>query len=251
MKTNRPFSSALKSPKFLLLILIALPVILGCSLSSYLGFNPTPTIAPTQPPEVTVMVVVQSPTPEMVLPPTETPEPTPTEQPTETAQPVVPTDTEIVIEVPDFIEVANIQAFNWYFANSTKCKDEKEGCWFLTTYKQEGSLEPRDFYYIDPTWENPHLVFWHKFISDGYSYFGFVETTGDTEVGWTQIKGYKDSNFSWKEEAIDISQYKGSEILIRIMFVPTIDTFSPQQKAKYNAHDWAIASIRIVPDYAP
>lgn len=248
---NLKLSFPLPIRTLLMIAVIALPVMLGCSLGSYLGFNPTPTAAPTQPPQVTVMVVVQSPTPEMLPLPTNTSEPPPTEQPTETVQVVLPTETETAIPTPEYIEVTNIQEINWNFVNSTKCKDQKEGCWFLTSYKQEGSLEGRDYIYIDPNWANPYLVFWQKFISKGYSYFGFLEISADTDIGWSQVKGYKDSNFDWKEEAIDLNEYKGSEIIIRFMFVPTIDTFSPQQKNKFNEHEWAIASIRIVPDYTP
>lgn len=252
MNANRSFSFSLRT--LLLIIFFALPVVLGCSLGSYLGFNPTPTLAPTQPPQVTVMVVVQSPTPEMALLPTNTPEPPATEQPTQpvATEPVVlPTETETAIPVPEFVEVTNIKPINWNFSNSTKCKDQKEGCWFLTTYKQNGSLEGRDYIYIDPNWANPYLVFWQKFTSKGYSFFGFLEITADTDVGWTQVQGYKDSNYDWKEEAIDLSEYKGKEIMIRVMFVPTADNFSPQQKNQFNEHQWAIASIRVVPNYVP
>jgi len=248
MNTNRSFP--LSRPILILAILI-LPVLLSCSLGSYLGFNPTPTVAPTQPPQVTVMVVVQSPTADAALLPTDTPQPTPTDQPTETQAVVLPTETETAIPVPEFVEVSNILGINWNFFNSTKCKDQKEGCWFLTSYKQEGSLEGRDYIYIDPNWTNPYLVFWQKFTSKGYSYFGYLEITADTDIGWSQVKGYKDSNYDWKEEAIDLNEYKGSEILVRFMFVPTVDSFSPQQKNKFNEHEWAIGSIRVVPNYNP
>jgi hypothetical protein len=234
-----------------IVILIALPVLWGCSLTGNLGQSPAPTIPVIQTPQVTVMIVEVTPTPEtLVLPATDTPQPTETQAPpTETIPADTPTDT--AIPVPEFIEIKNVQAIGWNFINSTKCQDEHEGCWMLTSYKQNASLEARDYIYIDPNWANPYLVFWQKFTSEGYSFFGFVEITGDTDIGWTQKQGYKDSNYSWKEEAIDLSEYKGSEILVRIMFVPTMDQFAPKQNNKFNEHQWSIASLRIVPDYNP
>ncbi len=249
MNTKRSYPLSHWIP--LLVILISVPVMLSCSLTGNLGQSPLPTVAPTLPPQVTVLVVVQSPTPEAVLLPSNTPEPTQTEKPVETATVALPTETETAIPVPEFIEIKNIQAIGWNFANSTKCKDQKVGCWFLISYKQEGSLEGKDFIFIDPNWANPYLVFWQKFTSKGYSYFGFLEITADNEVGWSQIQGYKDSNYSWKEEAIDLTTYKGREIQFRMMFVPTTDVFSTQQKNTFNEHQWAISPFRIVPNYNP
>ncbi len=253
MNINRSFLSSRLIP--MIVILIALPVLWGCSLTGSLGQSPTVAVPTIQTPQVTVMMIVVTPTPEPLALPTETPQPTETTQPTETESPTetiaAETPTETANPVPEFVEIKNVKAFGFNFSNSTKCMDAKVGCWMLTSYKQNASLEAQDYYFIDPNWANPYLVFWQKFESKGYSFFGFVEITADTDIGWTQKKGYKDSNFSWEEAAIDLSEYKGSEIMIRIMFVPTADQFAPKQTNKFNEHQWSIASIRIVPDYAP
>jgi hypothetical protein len=253
MNTNRSFLSSRSI--FYIIILIALPVLWGCSLTGSLGQSPTVAVPAIQTPQVTVMMIVVTSTPEPLVLPTETPQPTETTQPTDTESPTetvaAETPTETANPVPEFVEVKNIKAFGFNFSNSTKCMDAKVGCWMLTSYKQNASLEAQDYIFIDPAWANPFLVFWQKYESQGYSYFGFVEITGDTDIGWTQKKGFKDTNYSWEEEAIDLSEYKGSEILIRIMFNPTSDQFVAKQKTQFNPHTWSIAAIKVVPNYMP
>jgi len=249
MDNNRRRSGAGWISLFVLIISISL--MLSCSLFGSIGQSPTATIPPIQSPLVTVLVVVQSPTPEATLPSTNTPEPIVTEAPTVTIPAVVPTETETVVAVPEFIEIRNLKSIGWKMINSTKCRDAKTGCWLLTTYKEQCSLTQNEYTLIDPTWENPYLVFWQNYESKGNSTFGYLEMTTDVDVGWNQIKGYNGSNFSWKEEAIDLNEYKGREILFRINFMPTFDQLSAKQVIKYNEHYWMISDIQIIPNYQP
>lgn len=249
MNNSRSITGARWLLMFLLMIIF--PVMLSCSLTGSIGQAPTSVLVPTQPPQVTVLVVVQSPTPEAVLPPTETSFPTETVvPPSPTPETPLPTETIAATPLPEFIEIKNIDGIGFHFANSTKCKDEKEGCWILTTYKQKASLEQKDYIYVDPNWTNPYLVFDHKYNSEGYSFFGYMEMTADNEVGWSQKRGFKKSVFNWVEEAFDLNEYKGHEILFRIKFSPTSDVVS-KNPSKFNFHDWYITPFKIVPNYQP
>lgn len=235
----------------ILLLTIIIPVTLSCSLTSSIGQVPTAALVPTQMPQVTVLVVVQSPTPEAALLPTDTPFPTETViAPSPTPETPLPTETSAATPLPEFIEIKNIDGIGFHFTNSTKCKDEKEGCWILTTYKQKASLEQKEYFYIDPNWANPYLVFDHKYSSEGYSFFGYMEITADNEVGWSQKRGFKKTVFDWVEEAFDLNEYKGHEILFRIKFSPTSDVVS-KNPSKFNFHDWFITPFKIVPNYQP
>jgi type II secretory pathway pseudopilin PulG len=100
-------------------------------------------------------------------------------------------------------------------------------------------LTSKQSYLIDQNWPKPYLVFWDKqeirvpvtveVVSDG---------TPVTLIEYP--KGKKD----WTDEALDLSRFKGKEIIIR--FVATGKPY-----VEVPGTTWYIENIQIIPNYKP
>ncbi len=62
----------------------------------------------------------------------------------------------------------------------------------------------------------PLLSFWHRYSFETYHDFGWVEVSSDGGSNWTRLFFVTGASYGeWLKEEIDLSEYAGSEILIR------------------------------------
>jgi hypothetical protein len=108
---------------------------------------------------------------------------------------------------------------------------------------------------IDPTWNNPHLVFWYDNQIDG-SVNVFAKLDGETQPSiWETLMSrvYTSENLSslrWNVEALDLNRYKGHKIWIsinaEIIVAPSQNLHLPFTTDKLH-----LQKILILPDYQP
>ena len=143
--------------------------------------------------------------------------------------------------------VAPVQILDWkllyWFSLPNGCKGD-EPCWRTDDdYKKHLGQSPmvlasKQSYLIDPNWPKPYLVFWNK---------REIATPATVEliIDGTPIlvKQYPKGQSEWSSEAIDLSRYKGKEILIRF-------TVSGKWgSGRIPGSEWYLENIQIVPDY--
>ena len=112
----------------------------------------------------------------------------------------------------------------------------------------EVSLIGKSSIYIDPDWNNPYLVFWHKYDFLGESMI-IVQVDGRQEILKTFVKGSKSDD--WRREILELNRYKGKDILLNF-------TADAEQHAvgggfwgtnKFVRTEWYLQDIQIIPDY--
>jgi len=136
-----------------------------------------------------------------------------------------------------------------YFAQlSSGCKLPDTPCWrsdddYQKHFGDNMVLTSRSRIFIDPSWPRPYLAFWHKFhfeISASLS----VEENGT----WEDLALYNKGNQEWEQTYLDLSKFKGEEILIKFT-VATARWGSFRHNPPKS--EWYLQQIQIIPDYSP
>lgn len=123
----------------------------------------------------------------------------------------------------------------WVVINSG-CKIPDMVCWKMMDAKNEDAyLTSREGVYIDPSWPKPYLVFWNKRDLKNNADLSILSSTG---LGG--LVGYSNSSVNWKQEAIDISQYKGQTITLQFY-----------ASVWYYFNEWFIQEVQVVPNFTP
>lgn len=96
---------------------------------------------------------------------------------------------------------------------------------------------------IDSNWKNPYLIFSHHyvFIQNATIY---VQDEGSWKVLWSFPKG---QSSSWQPVQIDLSKYKGKEIVIQF----NVSGSTGQMFTQGSRNEWYIRDPRINPDFSP
>jgi hypothetical protein len=195
-------------------------------------------LAATQPDNTNATVQAQQATmdaqstslaPQVTLPPpADTPQAAPTLATVESLEP---------IQILDW-------SMSYWFYLPNGCK-EKTPCWRTNDdYKKHYGTSPmiltsKQSYLIDPSWSKPYLVFWTK---RDIKIPVTVEAVSDgTPV---ILKEYPTGKKDWANEALDLSRFKGKEIIIR--FVAT-----PKPYVEVAGTNWYVENIQIFPTYKP
>jgi serine/threonine protein kinase len=209
----------------------------------------------TQTAEALVLLVSDTPT----SAPSDTPLPT---SPPASATPV-PTDTPIPTDtlVPtETLPPLPAEIINWDMENFIETEDNCHftdmACWLGTS--GDKILTSVESYYIDPSWSNPQLAFWHRYDIPG-------EVSADVSIGvsgyWTPVTYFKGSS-NWKQTVLSLEEYVGETIEIR--FHMPFGTYRTKVKCEkilgitYDCYEvqetidseWTIQRIEIVPDEA-
>ncbi len=172
--------------------------------------------------------------------PTDTPIPTPAPSDTP-AQPTSASASQEEILITEW-------KLNFFNPINSGCKVPNTGCWAMNDdFKKhsgnELSLVSKVPVLIDPGWPRPYLVFWHKYT---FQKTARVDISGNGTWSTMLILNQQKSSDVWKPGAIDLSMFKGKEILINFA-----------AEGKWLAHpsipgsDWIINDVRIVPNYNP
>ncbi|MBN2549877.1 MAG: hypothetical protein JXB15_12005 [Anaerolineales bacterium] len=121
----------------------------------------------------------------------------------------------------------------WVTINSG-CKFPDMVCWKMMDAKNEDAyLTSKEGVYIDPTWPNPYLVFWNMRDLRNNADLSILSSTG---LGG--MVNYSSSSVNWKQETINISQYKGQTITLQFY-----------ASVWYYYNEWLIQEVQIVPDF--
>ena len=108
---------------------------------------------------------------------------------------------------------------------------------------------------IEPTWNNPHLVFWYDNQIDGnVNVFAKLDSATQPSFWDTLMsRAYTSQNLSslrWNVEALDLNRYKGQKIWIsinaEIIVAPSQNLHLPFATDKLH-----LQRILILPDYQP
>jgi hypothetical protein len=139
-----------------------------------------------------------------------------------------------------------------FWANLPSGCEGIKPCWTtIDDYnKHSGSslvLTSKNSYFIDPNWPNPYLVFRNKRENQDTS---TVEAIIDGTPNL--LKQYPKGVTYWSNEVIDLSAYKGKEIIIRFVAPGKI---GPGGGGNWGvtipSTRWFVGDIQIIPNYIP
>jgi hypothetical protein len=194
---------------------------------------PTFTAAP---PTSVPVVEAASPTPAAVEP---------TLPPTDTQAAATNTPVPVVSSEP--VNIAEWRMFYWVPLGSG-CKVAGTGCWKMEDdYKKHTgagdlTLTSKVPIMIDASWPSPYLVFWHK---HKFASTARIDISGNgvwsTMVNLTK----KQSAENWVRGEIDLSMFKGKEILV------SFAAMGIWGSGGIPGSDWFINDVQVVPDYQP
>ncbi|MBN1147548.1 MAG: serine/threonine protein kinase [Anaerolineales bacterium] len=174
--------------------------------------------------------------------------------PTETSLPEIPSATVEQVAVTDTpqasptaeVSLDEVMITEWgmaYFAKLTGgCYEKPALCFKLNdNYRdtQSGvhaSLISKEEILIDPSWPNPHLVFWTHSILPHKGQLD-ISANGD----WSTLRQFDTKRVEWQENAIDLSMFKGKNIVIKFWSMVN----------GYPQSTWFLENLKIVPDYKP
>jgi hypothetical protein len=169
-----------------------------------------------------------------------------------------PSSTEAVLTLTSVSSLEPIQILEWtmqYWYNPASGCEGVQPCWItVDDFEKHGGsdliLSSKQNYLIDPSWPNPYLTFRHKRENPNTVTVEII-IDGTPIIGQTYPKGQK----YWSNDAIDLSDYKGKEIIVRFV--------TPGKQTKGMAGSWGsvgagspktrwyVANIQIIPDYKP
>jgi hypothetical protein len=186
-------------------------------------------VVPTLPPAAETPIQGQAPNAPTNPPPTDTPALPPTETVAATSQPS---------PAP-----AKISLTKWkklYFLEiSSGCKFPDMPCWKSNDGPDVGFdsiiLTSAESTAIDPNWNNPYLVFWHKYYFDKAA-----EIDVSSGSSWEVLQVYGQGNRDWIMQSFNLSRYKGKSVSFRFVLEPY-----------HKISTWLIQDIQIVPDFKP
>lgn len=171
----------------------------------------------------------------------------------ETTQPVFSTDTPEAAATSQSTSPEAIQLSDWRSAVfapiNSGCKLDDSSCWLLkmsgaglwkSHAPTEGVLTTREPILIDPSWENPVLVFWHKFDSTGFGYRVNLQADGK----WSGVRQNDLNTAGWVQEVIQLNDYKGKELNVSFLSTVVVSWLRPNLNVS-----WYIQDVKIVPNY--
>jgi len=123
------------------------------------------------------------------------------------------------------------------------CGEDKNGppCWFGRGAELNMML-PKPIL-IDAAWENPYLTFSHHYVFVQNATI-YAKADGGWEVLWSFLSG---QSSLWKPFQVDLSKYKGKEIILQFIVSGTAGTmFNSGQK-----NEWYIRDPQIIPNFDP
>lgn len=191
-----------------------------------------------QPPTATATLVANTPT----RAPTSTSTP-PASSPTPMATAVIPTTpaptpTQEASPTPAVITLTEWKAVS-FLHMPEGCRSNGLPCWKSNDRAAIGyddvTLTSQESILVDPGWSKPYLLFWHQYDLDGSA-----NVSVKTSAGWQYLKLYSRGRKYWAQESLDLSKYKGQEIIIKF----TLEPF-------HRVSTWFIEDIQIVPEYSP
>lgn len=195
--------------------------------------------------------------PPATLPPAETAQPEATQTPLPTqaevaTQPPLPSDTPAAAvtptsPAPELVPVLDWGMSFWVPLNSG-CTIKDALCWKMDDNynKHLGSayltLSSKTPILIDESWPNPYLTFWHK-----YKFERTANVDLKVEGKWINVKNLSNlsSGGRWIQEAINLKDYQGKEILISFTGAGIWGS------GGIKGSDWFVNDVNIVPDYKP
>jgi hypothetical protein len=147
------------------------------------------------------------------------------------------------------------QILDWTMAfwvnPSSGCEGVKP-CWITDDdYKKHNGgslvLASKKSYFIDPNWPNPYLVFRNKRDNQDTSTVEVI-INGASIIIWQYPKGQK----YWSSDAIDLSAYKGKEIIVRFVVPGKMgEGGGGNFGSNFPSSHWFVGNIQIFPDYKP
>jgi hypothetical protein len=123
------------------------------------------------------------------------------------------------------------------------CGEDSSGppCWFGR--EKELIMTLKEPVLIDSSWANPYLI-----LSQHYVFIQnatiFVQDEGSWKVLWSFPKG---QSSSWQPVQIDLSKYKGKEIVIQF----NVSGSSGQMYTSGSRNEWYIRDPQINPNFSP
>lgn len=167
----------------------------------------------------------------------------PTENPpTATPQAQSPTNTS-ASATTDEIVITDWKMSRFFEINSS-CYFSNQLCWKgddRYDYLQQQVnlvLTSREKIFIDPSWKNPTLAFWHTF---DFPRPGSVNIQVNGK--WSNVANYS-SRRDWHQVFISLSQFLGEEITIQFLEFGKSTRIDPKA-------EWYIQDIKIIPNYTP
>jgi len=180
---------------------------------------------------------------------TETPLPTQVEAAT---QPPLPSDTPTAEASPTLPILESIPLTEWglqYWAPiNSGCTIKDAPCWKMDDNynKHLGSayltLIGKTPLLLDESWPNPYLTFWHK-----YKFERTANIDIQVEGRWINVMNLsnKTSGGRWIQEAINLKNYQGKEIIVRFTGAGIWGS------GGIKGSDWFVNDINVIPDYKP
>jgi hypothetical protein len=168
-------------------------------------------------------------------------------------RPAAPTAANVPVEI-NFWYIHNYSWINSPYS----CRDPQKGCYVAINYKVESWIVSQKSVLIDPSWKDPKLVFWTKYISRRFLNYAYVEIQVEGTPGWARIKTYGGTNFLWHQVALDLKAYSGKKILVKFYSEPNLVDVGGQDFSKghkstshpslYNYQLFYVQGVAIYPE---
>lgn len=134
-----------------------------------------------------------------------------------------------------------------FISNIKDCDDPAQPCWGVLQTPPSAMLSSQAVY-IDPAWQNPHLLFRHKyhlFLKVWRGHPNQLTGYASIKIGekWKMLRAYTGTT-NWESAALPLLDYKGVEITVR--FATEYD-----QNWDFPGGYWYIQEVQIVPDFKP
>jgi hypothetical protein len=147
------------------------------------------------------------------------------------------------------VEITNWYTHNWSMVNSLySCRGTGAGCWVAQNYHVSAWLMSSQSVMVDPSWKEPTLTFWTKYMSKRQVNFTYVEVQVEGETKWDRIKYYSGTNKYWHQDSIDLSAYSGKKILIKFQFEPNVNTGGDEDhqrsSSSMNRYNWQLFYVQ-------
>ena len=175
---------------------------------------------------------------------------------TETTVRTIPTNTPTPQQQ---VQLTPLILTDWrlYFFNKVLagCYLEGQDCWAANDSPLHNSryggfnltMTTRESIYIDPSWPNPYLVFWHTYRSDkSLDVVCVVDSRKD--ILWHY--GGSVGNWKWDQVAVSLSKYIGQNVTIMFDAAGRNSGFK-RTWPRPPKTQWRIQDVKIVPDYQP
>ncbi|MEW5873414.1 MAG: hypothetical protein AB1894_29405 [Chloroflexota bacterium] len=132
-----------------------------------------------------------------------------------------------------------------FISDIQDCYDPDQACWGVLQTPASAMVSSQAVY-IDPAWQNPYLVFRHKYHLFLKTWRGHPnQLTGYASVQidgkWKMLRAYTGTQ-NWEMASLPLLDYQGSEIIVR--FATEYD-----QNWDFPGGYWYFQEIQIVPDF--